>query len=509
MKQYEVFELSFRGEAPAGSQAIVDVRGQFSCNGSTKEVEGFYAGNGIYKVRFFPEEAGEWEWKVSGIVEGEGKEVCEKADPGRHGIVRADKLHFKYEDGTKFLPFGTTVYALVHQDKALVDTTMETLSHAPFNKVRMCVFPKHYDFNHNEPDYFAFEKTEGKFDVNRPCFAFWDAFEARLKELDAMGIQADLILFHPYDRWGFSEFTKEECLTYLDYLLRRLSTIPNLWWSLANEFDLMGHFGRDWWAEFASFIAKHDAYGHLLSNHNCFGYWDFANENTTHCCIQDTCVDEVPSLQKKYGKPVVFDEVCYEGNIIHPWGNISGFEMANRFWTAVVCGGYCTHGETFLSEDEILWWARGGKLKGQSPARISFLKQIAESLPGSIEYFGGEHPFPSVEEIAAQREKMKAEQGENVFMQGLLQLPEARLGTFISRHKPIMGRCGDEAFIRYYRNQCTCVGELELPDTGSYQVEVIDIWEMTRKVAATGVNGKIKVDLPGKEGIAILATKER
>lgn len=114
-----------------------------------------------------------------------------------------------------------------------------------------------------------------------------------------------------------------------------------------------------------------------------------------------------------------------------------------------------------------------------------------------------------MEEIVAQREKMKAVQGENVLMQGLLQLPEARLGTFISRHKPIMGRCGDEAFIRYYRNQCTCVGELELPDAGSYQVKVIDIWGMTRKVAATGVNGKIKVDLPGKEGIAILATKER
>ena len=25
-------------------------------------------------------------------------------------------------------------------------------------KVRHCVFPKHYDYNHNEPPYYAFEK---------------------------------------------------------------------------------------------------------------------------------------------------------------------------------------------------------------------------------------------------------------------------------------------------------------------------------------------------------------
>jgi hypothetical protein len=35
---------------------------------------------------------------------------------------------------------------------ALEEQTLETLSTAPFNKMRMCVFPKHYTFNHNEPE---------------------------------------------------------------------------------------------------------------------------------------------------------------------------------------------------------------------------------------------------------------------------------------------------------------------------------------------------------------------
>ena len=60
--------------------------------------------------------------------------------------------------------------------------------------------------------------------------------------------------------------------------------------------------------------------------------------------------------------------------------------MTNRFWRVVTMGGYCTHGETFLDPgQDVLWWSRGGRLKGESPARIGFLKGIVEELPGPIE----------------------------------------------------------------------------------------------------------------------------
>ena len=78
---------------------------------------------------------------------------------------------------------------------------MQTLRKALFNKVRFCIFPKSYDFNQNEPKHFAFEKINGKWDVNRPCFAFWDALEQRIMELSELGIEGDLILFHGYDRY--------------------------------------------------------------------------------------------------------------------------------------------------------------------------------------------------------------------------------------------------------------------------------------------------------------------
>lgn len=516
MRQYETFELHFEGPRPMGSEALVDLKAIFTIDGESKEVSGFYAGDGQYKIRFYPAKAGSYNWKVTGVVQSEGQEICESAqkrsDSGQvspnHGMVQAKDIHFQYADGTWYYPFGTTIYAFIHQEEALVNTTMQTLKTAPFNKVRFCVFPKHYDFNHNEPTYYAFKKTNGKWDVHKPCFAFWDELENRIRELERMGIQGDLILFHPYDRWGFANLSKEDSLVYLDYLLRRLSAFPNLWWSMANEYDLMENYCWEDWEDFARFITAHDPYGHLLSNHNCFGYWDFTMPEITHCCIQDINVNEVPELQRKYHKPVVFDECRYEGNIIHSWGSLSAKEMTHRFWTAVVYGGYCTHGETYYSEDEVLWWARGGVLKGESPKRIAFLRNVVESLPGPlyvVEDGLGSLTVDMIEQM--KKDGVPEELKNDFFVSHLVNLPKERILFFILRHRACLGHCVEEAYLRYYERECTSIGVMELPKKGNYRVEVIDTWEMTRMVAAENVSGVVKVTLPGKEGMALLATK--
>ena len=40
-----------------------------------------------------------------------------------------------------------------------------------------------------------------------------------------------------------------------------------------------------------------------------------------------TNLTELNELQKKYHKPVLYDECCYEGNLPETWGSISGKEM--------------------------------------------------------------------------------------------------------------------------------------------------------------------------------------
>lgn len=506
MTQYEIFELKYDISTPGEPSACPDVSADFVLDGEKTTVKAFYDGD-CYKLRFLPLKAGEYHYTVSGLISDSGTLTCSPASDC-HSPVRAKGMHFYFDSGKPFYPFGTTVYALAHQSPELIEKTISTLESSPFNKVRFCVFPKDYDYNKNEPRRFAFQKTDGSWDMNKPDPEFWREFEGIIKRLGESGIQCDLILFHPYDRWGFSRLTKAQSIAYLDYIVRRLSAFPGVWWSMANEYDLMRGYTAGDWHDFASFISANDPYHHLLSNHNCFAYYDFTQPEITHCCIQDINVNEVPELAAKYNKPIVFDEMCYEGNINMGWGNISAFEMVNRFWTAVVSGAYCTHGETYLDADDVLWWSKGGVLKGESPKRIGFLREIVESLPSPIDYFPEGAGLFTKEMILSYKENGIPKALEYDFWaNGLVSLPNERISGFIARSRGISGSCGGgSAIIWYYGRTCPAFNYINLPD-GCYRIEVIDVWEMTKTVAHENACGTVRVELPGKEGIAVLAVK--
>jgi hypothetical protein len=82
-----------------------------------------------------------------------------------------------------------------------------------------------------------------------------------------------------------------------------------------------------------------------------------------------------------YYKPIIFDEVKYEGNLPQRWGDISAEELVHRFWQGAIAGTYVGHGETYLHPKDIMWWARGGTLHGKSPGRLEFLKEVLEAGP--------------------------------------------------------------------------------------------------------------------------------
>lgn len=509
MRQYETFELTFCGPELTDSWTQANILAEFSHDGLKKTVPGFYDGDGIFKVRFLPDEAGEYTWRVTGAVSGEGREMCERAVT--HGPVKTRGKGFAYADGTAFHPFGTTVYALAHQPKELIEQTMETLAAAPFNKVRMCVFPKDYDFNKNEPDFYAFEKTaDGSWDVNRPCFAFWDALEGHINRLGSMGIQVDLILFHPYDRWGFDGMGHHCDLVYLDYLLRRLSAIPNIWWSLANEYELTRRTKEEW-CGIERFVAEHDPYGHLLSCHNIFNIWDANRPLITHASIQAKDLSQFNNWQNKFsGKPIIVDECAYEGNIEPFWGSITGTEMMRRFWRCVSQGAYCTHGETFYSDDEILWWAKGGVLHGASPERIAFCRRIIESLPGQLE---GEPSF--LQRLMPMLEMDKAHRSENMsrMPDQILRLVSAFIEStdaefYANSEIGWYGHIGTDVYLRFHDTRPIARDTVDLPENKKYTVRVLDTWNMTDEIVATGVSGTYTVKLPGRVNMAVLIVAE-
>lgn len=514
MRQYEMAELSFRGPEPEGKVTDVKLTGTFTLSGKTMTVPGFYAGNGTYKVRWYPTKAGTCTYKVEGAVTGEGTETVEPATS--HGMVKAVGTHFEYEDGTRFDPFGTTIYALVHQEKALVEETLKTLSTAPFNKVRMCVFPKDYSYNKNEPPYYPFaKKADGGWDVTAPNPEFFDNLEDKIVKLGDMGIEVDLILFHPYDRWGFASMPQRDNLVYLDYLMKRLAAFPNIWWSLSNEYDFTPKKTQKDWEEIEQAVHDLDPYHHLESCHNGFHYWDATRPNITHSSLQVKSLAVVAHERARTKKPVMIDECCYEGNLNQSWGAISGEEMTARFWQAVAQGGYCTHGETFLDPDTkdedsaVVYWAKGGKLIGKSPERIAWLRNIVESLPGPIDPQTGRFGnFCDLTDKQLDAFIDQVPEQHKFFFGSMRRLTEYEKGILRAGEYNYAGQVGEKAYLWYLYRQTSARYEILLPENHTYKVEVLDTWEMTRTTFAEHASGSVQVRLPGKEYMAVLATIE-
>ena len=221
VEQWGVFESVFTGPRTGNPFTEVELHSEFRCGEKRVTVPGFYDGDGLYKVRFMPDIQGGWNFSTkSNTAELDaqiGTFECIAPATSNHGPVYVrNTFHFAYADGTPYFPFGTTCYAWVHQGDVLEEQTLETLKIAGFNKIRMCVFPKAYIFNKNEPIHYPFEKgSDGNWDFTCYDTDFFRHFEKRVAQLGELGIEADIILFHPYDRWGYSKMDPDQDFAYL------------------------------------------------------------------------------------------------------------------------------------------------------------------------------------------------------------------------------------------------------------------------------------------------------
>ena len=186
MKQtslYEMFEIEIPGDQP---EAVARNCASFrQSEGEKIVVSAFRKRAGVFAVRFLSRKEGEWKYEISLFGQNiSGSFCCGPAEEGSHGLVQTQEDHFRYEDGAKYLPFGTTCYAWIYQTGELQDETMETLSTACFNKIRMLIFPKFMPYNQEEPKLFPFaRRADGSWDVNRTEDAFWVNLDNRVAGL--------------------------------------------------------------------------------------------------------------------------------------------------------------------------------------------------------------------------------------------------------------------------------------------------------------------------------------
>jgi Domain of unknown function (DUF5605)/Domain of unknown function (DUF5060)/Protein of unknown function (DUF4038) len=470
--QWGVFEVRLSGPQHGNPFVDVDLYAHIASGDDVIVVGGFYDGDGTFIVRFMPHRPGPCTFHTTSTARSldglTGSFEVTPPDPSVHGPVRvAETYHFRYADGTRFVPMGTTAYAWTHQAGALPDRTLRTLSTSPFTKVRMCLLPKSFVYNDNEPPVYPFPgSTSDGWDTRRFIPEYFRRIEFRIQQLAAQGIEADLILLHPYDRWGFSTLGRAALSRLLTYAVRRLSAYRNIWWSMANEYDLLPLTDQDW-QYLASVVDSNDHVGHLVSIHNWVDLYDNSQPWVTHCSVQagDGLANEATAeLRRRWSKPVVIDECGYEGDLDQGWGNLTAEELVSRAWATTIRGGYVTHGETYLNDREEIFWSKGGELVGESPARLDFLAGlIAASPTGVID------PIP--------------------------------FGPF-NWDVPYAG-VPDRYYLAYLGSGQSKFRNIRLPEGQQYHVDIVDTWNMTINRLDGTRGGTFRIDLPGRPYIAL------
>ena len=510
VEQWKQFEMTLEGPNSGNPFTEVELSATFSHQTIKINVNGFYDGDGQYKIRYMPETTGEWtvttHSNINELDQQTATFACLPASSDNHGPVRVSgKTHFAYADGSDFLPIGTTAYAWAFQSPELQKQTIQTLKENEFNKIRMTVFPKYYNYNTKEPALYPYvgqpKKTTGTFDdsswqvkpedigfdFSRFNPAYFQHLEDCLTELDQINVQADLILFHPYDSWGFARMGTKFDKLYLKYVIARFASFKNIWWALANEYDLMDQLGQKKYADWdiiGQTVQQLDPSQHLVSIHNFYdppihkdttaNWYDDTKPWITHLSIQSDNVFFVPKWREEYQKPVVLDECRYEGNIEFGWGDNSAEGMLDNVWRIMLRGGFATHGETYIDHpntDRSIWWAHGGILRGQSQTRINFLAKILQKE--QISYF---NPLATTG-------------------------PHWELAAGIS---------GDQKKVMVYFGDNQPKFEILdfLPKGKNYSATLIDTWNMTSQKLNFNVNANNYFELPQQKYSALLLVEK-
>ena len=69
IEQWDVFEIELSGPSAGSPYMEVDLMAEFTINGTSRTVPGFYDGSGTYLIRFSPDKPGTWTYQTTSNVD--------------------------------------------------------------------------------------------------------------------------------------------------------------------------------------------------------------------------------------------------------------------------------------------------------------------------------------------------------------------------------------------------------------------------------------------------------
>jgi hypothetical protein len=284
--RWEIHEFELHGQSrvdnPFRDAALI---GEFtSPSGKVLTVEGFHDGGDTWRLRFAPDEEGQWRYSLRGEkvdLLAQGQFCC--VAPRGHGFIRIhpdNPYAFAYADGTPFFPMGDTCYGLYDDSPIKVELRrkyLETRRSQRFNFVRMSIGHS-YERARSDPAFWAWGGTPTHPDLDRFNPAFFRGFDDLLRQMRQCGMNVELLLLNFY-RLPFTDtkqWTAERERLWLRYVIARYGAFDNIFlWTLANEYETHpdGRYRLDrpgdveWANTTARLVKQFDPYHHPVTVH--------------------------------------------------------------------------------------------------------------------------------------------------------------------------------------------------------------------------------------------------
>ncbi len=253
-----VFEMSAADKAKhPNPYASVDLRAEFrSPRHRTYLMPGYWDGGERFVIRFTPNEAGDWDFRVSSnLPEYDGKTGNFSAPASEApGFVRtANVHHFTYTENMQpHFWMGTALPRFQFMDPAAFRAAVDAFSDQKFNHLRGTLLGGADDIGK------AFPKPE------RPDPAYFQHLDECVRYIHQKGITADLAFasgLDPITRL-FPSWQERERLA--RYLVARYAAF-NITWQGVDSFEETAN-GRDLLKELGLLLKKMDPYQHVRSS---------------------------------------------------------------------------------------------------------------------------------------------------------------------------------------------------------------------------------------------------
>jgi hypothetical protein len=215
-------------------------------------VPAFWDGGRKLVLRFTPNEAGPWEWRLTSdfarFQNQTGK--VEAAESEALGFIEpANVHHWRYTERLKpHLWMGETLPRFAYLDRKLFESIIDARANQKFNHVRaMLSF-------WNEPGAHAFKSAD------EPNPEFLREFESRLAYANQKGLIVDLVLGAGANDLTTKFPTWQQRERFIRYITSRLGGF-NITWQIGQNFEDYTD-GRALMKELGLLVKKHDPYNH-------------------------------------------------------------------------------------------------------------------------------------------------------------------------------------------------------------------------------------------------------